>query len=222
MSNNVEMMKYYGHFQRDGVHLPVKRRQFPTDCGGQCIREYVNGWMDNLPSGRWPTWSVSIQSYLHNASGIYVCFDLDLKKLLMEPWYRHLFHCLLEAYTSKLRVFTFNNFSLVMRWQNVLQPITARVLFAALQCCQWRYPAPRSYIMGTKSTWSTLVSHPAAAHRGINRWGDSCSGITHPMGVSPTEQVRGSVLVLTFKPIMWRWLFLLTTSTFVCSLLDLD
>lgn len=58
MSNNVEMMKYYGHFQRDGVHLPVKRRQFPTDCGGQCIREYVNGWMDNLPSGRWPTWSL--------------------------------------------------------------------------------------------------------------------------------------------------------------------
>lgn len=85
MSNNVEMMKYYGHFQRDGVHLPVKRRQFPTDCGGQCIREYVNGWMDNLPSGRWPTWSVSIQSYLHNASGIYICFDIDLKKLLMEP-----------------------------------------------------------------------------------------------------------------------------------------
>lgn len=85
LSNNVEMMKYYGHFQRDGVHLPVKRRQFPTDCGGQCIREYVNGWMDNLPSGRWPTWSVSIQSYLRNASGIYVCFDIDLKKLLMEP-----------------------------------------------------------------------------------------------------------------------------------------
>lgn len=57
ISSNLEMMKYYGHFQRDGVQLPVKRRQFPTDCGGRCIKEYVNGWMDNLPSGRWPTWS---------------------------------------------------------------------------------------------------------------------------------------------------------------------
>lgn len=58
MSSNLEMMKYYGHFQRDGVQLPVKRRQFPTDCDGRCIKEYVNGWMDNLPSGRWPTWSL--------------------------------------------------------------------------------------------------------------------------------------------------------------------
>lgn len=57
MSSDQEMMKYYGHFQRDGVQLPVKRRQFPTDCGGRCIKDYVNGWMDNLPSGRWPTWS---------------------------------------------------------------------------------------------------------------------------------------------------------------------
>lgn len=60
MFNNVEMMKYYGYFQRDGVYFFVKRRQFFIDCGGQCIREYVNGWMDNLFLGCWLMWFVSI------------------------------------------------------------------------------------------------------------------------------------------------------------------
>nr|XP_022331218.1 neutral and basic amino acid transport protein rBAT-like isoform X4 [Crassostrea virginica] len=57
-SSEKEMMKYYGHFQRDGVQLPIRRRDLAPDCGGQCIKDYVNGWMDNLPAGRWPTWSL--------------------------------------------------------------------------------------------------------------------------------------------------------------------
>lgn len=63
-SSEKEMMKYYGHFQRDGVQLPIRRRDLAPDCGGQCIKDYVNGWMDNLPAGRWPTWSVSSFSFL--------------------------------------------------------------------------------------------------------------------------------------------------------------
>ncbi|XP_048728393.2 alpha-glucosidase-like isoform X2 [Ostrea edulis] len=51
-----DMVKYYGHFQRDGVQLPIRKRSFPSNCGGKCIGKYVSDWMNNLPSGRWPTW----------------------------------------------------------------------------------------------------------------------------------------------------------------------
>lgn len=54
-----DMVKYYGHFQRDGVQLPIRKRSFPSNCGGKCIGKYVSDWMNNLPSGRWPTWLVS-------------------------------------------------------------------------------------------------------------------------------------------------------------------
>ncbi|XP_061173906.1 alpha-glucosidase-like [Saccostrea echinata] len=63
-----EMMKYYGHFQRDGVHLPLRRRPFASNCNGRCVGNYVNEWMNNLPSGRWPTWSFGDESVKRLAS----------------------------------------------------------------------------------------------------------------------------------------------------------
>lgn len=53
-----EVMRYYGHFNRDGVDFPlnVLCLELNEFSGGRGVANMVREWMGNLPAGRWANW----------------------------------------------------------------------------------------------------------------------------------------------------------------------
>jgi len=60
-SDLTSIMRYYGQYQRDGVHLSLNQRFFDTtgSCNGACVKTFAEKWMFNLPPGKWANWLVS-------------------------------------------------------------------------------------------------------------------------------------------------------------------
>jgi hypothetical protein len=51
-----EQMPYY----HSGADMPFNfKLQFVNrTCGGRCVQELVESWMDAMPEGKWPNWVV--------------------------------------------------------------------------------------------------------------------------------------------------------------------
>ncbi|XP_069120290.1 alpha-glucosidase-like isoform X2 [Argopecten irradians] len=55
-----KVMPYYGHYDRDGVHIALNEVFLPEHdiCGAPCVRKYITDWLSQLPDHQWANWVI--------------------------------------------------------------------------------------------------------------------------------------------------------------------
>jgi hypothetical protein len=60
IDGGLEVTELYSDCDRSGIQMPLNDRFLDkkNPCDGKCVVQYVDGWMNQVPSGKWANWMV--------------------------------------------------------------------------------------------------------------------------------------------------------------------
>lgn len=62
VEGGLDVTELYSDCDQRGIQMPINVLMAgkKTPCDGSCITQYVDNWMNSVPSGKWANWMVTL------------------------------------------------------------------------------------------------------------------------------------------------------------------